>query len=204
MKNNYFKSGMTLVELLVAIAILSLGMVVFTMLSAKAWNYRGYALEQATATSLASRTITQMVHEIRTVRQADDGSYAIKETLDNSLTVYRDEDGDGSAERVHYFLDDDKLKKGVTKFNTASRTYANADETVKTLLEYVTNRDKHEPFFIYYDNGYPIDHTSAMTSNLPFDVRLIKIHLWINVKPIIAPENVNLESIAELRNLNEY
>lgn len=204
MKNNYFKSGMTLVELLVAIAILSLGMVAFTMLSAKAWSYRGYALEQATATSLASKTITQMVHEIRTVRQADDGSYAIKEAADDSLTVFRDEDGDGSAERVHYFLDNDKLKKGVTKFDNVSRTYPNADETVKTLLEYVTNKDKEVPFFFYYDNGYPIDHTTSMTSPLPYDVRLVKIHLWINVKPIVAPENVNLESIAELRNLNEY
>jgi hypothetical protein len=186
---------------------MSLGMVVFTMLSVKAWNYKGYALEQATATTAATKVITQMVHEIRTARQANDGSYAIKETEDNSLTIYRDEDLDGNAEKVHYFVDGDKLKKGVSKFNSG----AYGPEEVKILLKYVTNEDKNEPFFYYYGNGYPasnneyaVSSDGSMSSPLPFDVRLIRIHLWINVKPIVAPENVNLESIAELRNLNEY
>lgn len=200
MKFNNLRKGMTLVEVLVAIAIMSLGMAVLTMLSMKAWNYRGYALEQATATTMATKVINQMVHEIRTARQANDGSYAIKETEENSLIIYRDEDLDGNAERVHYFVDGGELKKGVARFIDGSY----GSEDVSVLLKYVTNEDKGEPFFYYYDNGYPVNHQTAMDSPLPFDVRLIRLHLWINVKPIVAPENVNLESIAELRNLNEY
>lgn len=196
-----FKKGMTLVELLVAIAILSLGMAAFTLLAAKAWNYKGYALEQATATSAASRTLTQIIHELRTVRQAEDGSYPIKETSSYSLTVFLDDDDDGLAERVHYFVENGMLKKGITKYVDGS--YDEDDETVKILLNYITNQDLNKPFFFYYDNDFPVATSEHMNTPVPYDVRLIRVHLWINIRPIVAPENVNLESFVELRNLNE-
>ena len=202
MKKHSIKKGMSLVELLVAITILSLGMVAFTLLSARAWNYKGYVLEQATATASASRVITQLVHELRAIRQGDDGSYPIKETEEYSMIVYRDEDGDGSAERVHYFVDnEEKLKKGVTKFVDGS--YAADDATVEVLLNYVTNLTTSKPFFSYYDNRFSILTEDAMSSPTAYDTRLVRLHLWINIRPIVAPENVNLESVVELRNLNE-
>lgn len=200
---NKFRKGMTLVELIVAIAILGLGMAAFTLLSVKAWVFKSYALEQVAATSSATKALNQVIHELRTVRQADDGSYAIKETDDSSLVVYRDEESDGSAERVHYFIEDGKLKKGITEFSIATGSYPVEDQTVKVLLNYVTNDDLTKKLFSYYSNGYPINPTVEMASPIPSDVRLIKIHLWVNIKPIVAPENVNFESVVELRNLNE-
>ncbi|EKD58251.1 MAG: hypothetical protein ACD_56C00165G0006 [uncultured bacterium] len=200
-KDSFFKKGMTLVELIVAIAILSLGMGVFTYLSIKAWSFKGYALEQATATTSATRVITQMVHEIRTVSQAQDGSYPVAEVSDYSLTVYLDDDNDGFTERVHYFLVGEELKKGVTKYISGS--YASEDGEIKTILNYVTNGGKPEPLFYYYGNNYPVGTGTHMDTPNAYDVRLIRIHLWLNIKPIVAPENVNLESFVELRNLNE-
>lgn len=201
MRTDYQK-GMTLVELLVAIAIMSLGMITFTVLSVKAWNYRGYTLEQVTSTASASHVLTKMVHEIRAARQADNGAYAIKEVQDNSLTVYIDVDNDGSAERVRYFIDsNEKLKRGVTEF--VGGVYSDSDEIIEVLLSYVTNITEGEKFFSYYDNSFPATSTAPMTTPNAYDVRLIRLHLWINIRPIVAPENVNLESIVELRNLNE-
>lgn len=202
MNKTYSKKGMTLVELLVAIAILSLGMIGFTLLAARTWSFKGYALEQATATAGASRALTQIVHELREVRQGDDGSYPIKEVDDNSLTVYRNEDDDIFAERVHYFVENGMLKKGITK--SSGGVYPSGDETVKVLLNYVTNVDVNKPLFFYYDNSFPASGVDEpMSQPTPYDVRLIRVHIWINIRPIVAPENVNLESFVELRNLNE-
>jgi prepilin-type N-terminal cleavage/methylation domain-containing protein len=202
MKKNYSKKGMSLVELLVAIVILSLGMIAFTLLAARAWSFKGYALEQATATAGASRRLTQIIHELRSVRQGDDGSYPIKETGDYSLTVYRDEDGDNLAERVHYFVEDGMLKKGVSE--SSGGIYPVGDQTIEVLLHYITNQDLTKPFFSYYNNDYPVNTSVPMALPTPYDVRLIRVHIWINIRPIVAPENVNLESFVELRNLNEF
>lgn len=201
MKKKYFKTGMSLVELLVAITILSLGMVGFTILVARTWSFKGYALEQATATAGASRVLTQIARELRVVSQGEDGSYPIKSLDDYALTVYLDMDNDGHTERVHYFVEDGMFKQGITKF--AAGAYPAGDETVNILLRYVTNQDLSKPFFSYYDNGYPTITTDPMTSLTPYDVRLIRVHIWINIRPVVAPDNVNLESFVELRNLNE-
>lgn len=193
---------MSLVEMLVAIAILSLGMAAFSILMMRAWSFKGYALEQAGATASSSRALTQLVHELRSVRQGADGSYPIKEIGQTSLTVYRDEDNDDVAERVHYFLEGEMLKKGVTKY--ANGAYSVGDETVETLLNYVTNIGLNERLFFYYNNEYPARTTEPLSAPNPYDVRLIRVHLWVNIKPIVAPENINLESFVELRNLNEF
>lgn len=195
------KKGMTLVELIVAVAILGLGMAAFTLLSMRAWNYKSYVLEQSTSTAAAQRVLSKMVNELRSVRQASDGSYAIKEIKNDSLTVYREEDTDGKAERVRYFIEDGKLKKGVTKF--IGGTYSDANETVEVLLNWVTNMDLSKPLFQYYDNRYPINEDDPMLNLIASDARLVRIHLWVNIRPIVAPENVNLESVVEFRNLNE-
>lgn len=196
------KKGMTVVEMLVAIFILTLIMTGFTVLANKTWKANGYVIEQATATAAATRTLNQVIHEIRSIRQGEGGVYPIKQVSDNSLTVYREEDTDGRAERVHYFIEDGKLKKGVTHFTGGA--YAANDETVKVLLNWVTNEDLSQPLFFYYNNDYPVDTTNnPMATPNPYDVRLIRVHIWINVRPIVAPEYVNLESFVELRNLNE-
>lgn len=197
------KKGMTLVEMLVAIVIFSLVMTGFSLLSLKAWQSNRSALEQAMATSTGSRALAKVIRDLREVKQGQDGAYPIKTVGVYDLTVFLDDDGDGDAERVHYFVEGEVLKKGVTDFIGGS--YAEEDEVVTVLLNYVTNRTLEKPLFFYYGNNYPEDSVgNPLVSPLAQDIKLIKVHLWVNIRPIVAPENINFESFVELRNLNEY
>ncbi|MEI7621176.1 MAG: prepilin-type N-terminal cleavage/methylation domain-containing protein [Candidatus Moraniibacteriota bacterium] len=200
------KKGMTLVEMLVALVIFVLGMLGFTMLASKSWKMNSFVMESGNATRKATQALNETVKSLRKARQADDGSFPIKAVAENSLTVYLDDDNDGKAERVHYYLDsaNQLFKKGVTEpSNTVPITYPTDDQVVTTVANYVVN-DASRPVFEYYNGDYPIDTTNnPLVAPTPSEVKLVKIHFWVNIKPLTAPENVNLESFAELRNLNE-
>jgi prepilin-type N-terminal cleavage/methylation domain-containing protein len=201
MNGKKYKKGMTIIEMLVAIGIFSIGMAGFTLLFMKTWQTNSFVIETGEIALQASRALTGTIKELRKVRQADNGDFAIK-TADNfDLTVYLDDDNDDVTERVHYFLDldADELKKGVSKPNS-SLVYPSNDQTTETLAQYVVNTEE-QPLFSYFGQIYP-----GNPLELPIifpDVRLVKIHLWVNIKPLSAPDNINLESFVEMRNLNE-
>ena len=199
------EKGMTLVETLVAIAIFVIGVAGFAMLASKGWKINSYVLEAGNASSKATRALNGTIKSLREIRQADDGSYPIKDLNSNSLTVYLDNDNDGKAERVHYYLDTatQTFKKGVTWSGGNPAIYPIGDQAVSVISDYVVNTTS-QPVFEYYNGDYPGDTTNnPLTNPVPADVKLVKVRLWVNIKPLTAPNNINLESFAEFRNLNE-
>ncbi|MGK2848789.1 MAG: type IV pilus modification PilV family protein [Minisyncoccota bacterium] len=198
--------AMTLVEVVVAIAIMLIAMEGFTLLFLRSWDTNKYILESGMAVTTASRVNNKIISELRRVRQADNGDYAIESGSDFDLIVYLDIDHDGVTERVHYFLDQatDQLKKGVTEpSNTVPISYSPTDDTVTVLTNYVVNDDTM-PLFTYYNKDYPGD---IINNPLPFplsvdQVYLIRVHLYVNINPVHAPDNINIESFVNLRNLN--
>ena len=79
------------------------------------------------------------------------------------------------------------------------------DQTTEVFVNYISNTNA-QPVFSYYNRDYPSDiiNNPLATPVSVENVRLIKIHLLVNIDPINAPNNVNVESFAELRNLNNY
>lgn len=192
---------------MVAIAILILIMGGFTMLASKSWKMKSFILESGQTSSLISKAIDILTDDLRKVRQADNGDYAIKSGDNFSLTVYLDEDKDGKTERVHYYLDGQILKKGITKPSAGMPpTYPSGDQRVQDIANYVMNTTS-QPIFYYYNKDYPGDTTNnplAVAPALAVDqVKLVRVHLWINIKPLTAPDNINFETFIDLRNLNE-
>jgi hypothetical protein len=73
------------------------------------------------------------------------------------------------------------------------------------MANFIVN-ENNNPVFFYYNKNYPGD-----TVNNPLatpigvgDVRLIRVHLLVNIDPVHAPNNINIESFADLRNLKTY
>lgn len=198
--------GMTLVELMVAIFIMLMAMEGFTLLFLRSWETNGFILETGLAASAASRAVNTAVSDLRKVRQGDNGDYPIESGDDFDLSAYIDIDGDGVTERVHYFLEDGQFKRGVREPSaTQPVTYAGGDGTVTVLASDIAN-ESTEPVFAYYNEDYPGD-----TVNNPLgtpiairDARLVKVRLVINIDPNNAPDDTNIESFAEFRNLNDY
>ncbi|MEI8344133.1 MAG: prepilin-type N-terminal cleavage/methylation domain-containing protein [Candidatus Moraniibacteriota bacterium] len=200
------KAGMTLVEMLIAMFIFLIGIAGLTMLASKSWGMNSFVIESGNATSKATSALNSVIKNLRKIRQADDGSYPVKEVGSNSLTVYLDDDntGDGKVERVRYYLDSatQTLKKGVTKSSGTPAFYP-AAETISVVANYVVNTPA-QPVFEYYNSDYPIDTiNNPLVNPAVADVKLVKVRLWVNIKPLTAPDNVNLESFVEFRNLND-
>lgn len=204
MKN---KKGMTLIDMMTAIVIFTMGIAGFTMLFRTSWSMNSYVLELGQATFTAERGLDLISQDLRKIKQADNSAYPIKSGGNFDLTVYSDIDNDGITEQVHYFLDDDQhLKRGSSKPNSSvPPIYPAGDDEVIVLADYVTNSKTGiiQPIFMYYDKNYDGSSAPLSIPIIKTDVRLVRIHLWVNIKPVKAPDNVNLESFVELRNLNE-
>ena len=199
------KKGITLIEVLVSLAIFTLGLHAAALIFVKIWKANSFILEEGEASMAASKVVNDTVKNLRKIQQADNGEYPIKSGNSFSLVAYSDIDNDDTVERVHYFLEDEKFKLGIAEPSGTPPVYPTNDQQIKTLASYVTNTNS-QPVFEYYNELYPGD-----LSNNPMavpvsvnNVRLVKVKLVVNIKPISAPDNINIESYAELRNLNDY
>ncbi len=197
--------GMTLVEMLISIAIVLIGMQGFAFLLLRSWDTNKFILEEGRASAAASHATEKVVSQLRSIRQGDDGDFPIESGSNFDLKVYLDIDKDGVTERVHYFLDltTDQLKVGIANpLATTPVTYPAGDDTVSVITNYVVNLNT-DPVFYYYNNDYPGDtvNNPLATPVTVQNVRLIRVHLLVNIDPVHAPNNVNIESFADLRNL---
>jgi len=174
------------VEMLVAITILVLIMGGLTALLSRGWKVRSFVMEEGDVTKIAAAGIDSL-------------------SSDFDLVVYLNDDDDDVVERAHYFLEDNQLKKGIRNPD-ANCVFASGDETETVVANYVMN-ESSQPIFRFYNQDYPGDIVNNPLSTSPSlavdQVRLIRVHLWINIKPLTAPDNVNFETFVNLRNLNE-
>lgn len=194
--------GMTLVEALVAISILVIGMNGLALLFLTSWRQNGFILELGVASAAASRATDAVASDIRKTRQADDGDYPVESGDDFDVILYIDIDDDDVTERVHYFLDNRQLKRGVTEPTAPPLpTYPSGDQTVTVLANDIDN-EASEPVFFYYSASAPT--TPLATPVDPGQVRIVGVRIFVNLYPNRAPEDVSIESVAELRNLNYY
>jgi type II secretory pathway pseudopilin PulG len=197
------KLGFTLLETIIVLGIfifVSSVVMTFIVLDLKAHRF---ALEQNEAIRHAQKGIQLMVKEIREASTGDNGDYPINSADDQTFIFYGDIDQDEAVERVRYFLDGTELKKGIIEPSGWPIEYSLADEVVKTISKYVRNGD--EPIFYYYNGDWPGDTiNNPMTTPADVDqIKLIKMHLKINFNPQIAPDDFELETYAQIRNLKD-
>ncbi len=200
--------GMTLLEVVVAIAIALIAMEGFTFLFLKTWDTNKFIIEEGLASAAASRATNKIVIQLRGVQQADNGDYPLESADDFDLEFYADVDDDGVVEKVHYYLDqpNDELKFGVSNpLATNPVTYPAGDSEVTTVTNFVVN-ESDNPIFYYYNDDYPGDTTNnpLTTPASVGNIQMVRVKLLINIDPVHAPNNVNIESFVDLRNLHDY
>ncbi len=206
---NFFrknKKAMSLIEAILAIGIFALGIQVFSLVFIKIWKANSFIVQEGEVSLVASRTISETVRNLRKIRQADDGSFPIKSGDAYNLTVFFDFDNDGTTERVHYFLENEEFKLGLTKPSETPIVYPAGDQEIRVLTSSVVNNLLGEPIFSYYNKNYPGD-LSNNPLPIPLDVsnaRLVRIHLFVNTNPNKNSDYVSIESMVEFRNINDY
>lgn len=208
MKKKYKKiKGLSLVEMIVAIGIVSMAAVGFSLLFTKSWQMNSYIFETGQDSFAASRAVGTLVNDLRRARQADNGDYLIKSASDMDLVVYIDIDNDNVTEKVHYYLDEDEdiLRMGISNpsGSGSSITYPSGDDAVSILASHVVNDSAH-PIFSYFGNNYFSNNTPfgvPVSSAEIVNIRIIKSSLWVDIRPYHSPDHITIESFAQLRNL---
>lgn len=196
------KRGMTLIELMVAIVIMSLVMTASPVLYMKILQSQRFVIEENTARSVASQGVSRVSKVLWKARQSDHGSFPITLAQKNEIIVYSNVDEDSQTERVHFYLTGNSLMMGVRNpdMNTSPPTYASGDEFATEITPYAINSSQDIPVFTYFDGN---NNELAYPANQGA-VRMVKIRLYINIEPMRQPESVNVEEIVSIRNLNEY
>ena len=211
-KNNYL--GMTIVEMMIAIAIFTIGITGFTQLFVNSWKNNHFVFEMGQTSATVSQGLSTIGDYIKRVRQGDNGAYPIILARDNELTVYCDYNKDGTTERLHFYKEAYtyngnsfyRIMMGIRiPSTTLPKTYASGDASVVTVINNIMN-DTSTPIFYYFDRNYA-GASGQLALSTPAnitDVRLVKVYLKINIDPNRAPDNIEMQSFNEMRNLNDY
>lgn len=208
------KRGVTFVETIVVIGIMSVVMIGSSLFFVRMWRTHQYTYEIAIASFVSQRGIQKAEQAIRAARPAENGAFAIVSANDHDIVFYMDYDEDGVAERVHYFIDDQKLKIGVREpdLSVTPPTYANGDATVQDAADYIVNEATGHATFTYFGESeifsYGDIEGEALATPVSTDdlgkIKMIKILLFVNPDPIKKPNNVRIETFVVIRNLADF
>lgn len=199
-----FSKGVTLVELIVAIAIFSIVSIAIGNFISDIYRNNSYASGSLQASQDGRSILRPMVNEIRTMTLGANGSYPIALAGTSTIIFYTDIDADGVTERVRYFLQNDELRKGVIEASGNPIGYTSGTESLSTLARAVRNSTTTN-LFEYYDSEYSGSSTTSALS-FPIDipsVRLIKIDLVLDADPNRSPTPRSYTTQVNIRNLKD-
>jgi type II secretory pathway pseudopilin PulG len=196
------QKGMTLVELMTISLILVLVSGVLSITILRTFYVNKYTIEQGINNSALQSSLRNLSKNIREARQSDSGAYLLKKAGDFDMVFYADLDNDGITEKAHYFLEDEYLKRGVSKPSGFPLEYPEGDEQVKTVAGGIINTAE-EPLFYYYNKDYPIDQeNNPLTTPASVEaVGLIKIFIRANITEEQAPNDMEIETFVKPRNI---
>ncbi len=193
--------GFTLMELLIAIGIFSLVITGSTWFVIHGLRYNNIIWEQLAVQNEGRRAVQNFVDDIRRSEESSLGAYSLAKTDEYEIIFYANIDEDNAKERIHYWLDNGTLKRGITNPTGNPLSYPTADENIVDISHSVVNYQKNVPLFLYFDENYTGagDYLEQPVTNI--DVRLVKIQLELEKDPNKTPVPLHVESLGQIRNL---
>jgi len=198
------RSGLTLIEILIAMAILILVVGVMVVFQRDFFSLNLFLEQSLSIQRDAEEVIREIIAELRTASQSNTGGYPLELTASTSLAFYADIDTDPLKERVHYFLDGTSLKKSVVKPAGQPITYSTstvAQETVMVVLRYMVTTDVPQ-IFSYY--GTFTDPGQAVPLSQPVNpsvIKLVAVDITVDEDPVRLPPPISVGSRVTIRNL---
>jgi len=202
MRKNIYKKGLTVIELLISVAILSLLTVTVSTFQRDVFSLNTNLQSSLNAQLEARHVLKVIVTELRKSSQSGTGSYPIELASSTGITFYSDINNNGSVEKVRYYLSGKTVRKGVITPTGNPSVYSAGSEVTTTLLNYVV-ASSTLPIFQYYTSAYA-GTTSPLTipPNIS-TIRLIKITAIIDTDPNRSPTPIIVTSLVSLRNLKD-
>lgn len=196
----HLESGMTFVEMIVAISIFTILSLAITATISNLYQTNSYALSQAEEIDNARRGMTQWNRDVKEMTTGEDGTYPLAVIGEHRLGYYSDTDQDDSVEYVEYILATTTLTKYTYNPTGSPATYDLSSADSEDILSlYVQNINLGTSTFRYFDNmGTELSSTSPI-----IDVRYISAQLIVNIDEIRNPGEFELRSSVAPRNLKD-
>lgn len=198
-KNN---RGFSLAELVIVAGILGLISLAVSTFGRDIFFLNSVLSSGMNAQLEAKQVMRAMVSEIREAAPSNLGSYPIASSTPSSIIFYSDTDNDGNKDRIRYFLDNGKLKKGRIIPSGSPSVYNEGNETISTLISDVVSSSTL-PLFQYFPSSYtgssgPLSYPINISS-----IRLVKITVIIERDPNRSPIPMTVTSQVSIRNLKD-
>lgn len=197
------KKGFTLIEVLVAVVILSLLGGALLSLQHIIGKNQTMVLKNYRSIDEANRHVAVFIREVRGARSGENAAYALDTVNDNEIVFYSDIDFNGEVEKVRYAVDSSRLIKGVIKPIGYPAIYPADQEEIVILTYNVRNQD--EPAFTYYNGDWPedIQNNPLPPAQRLSGTRTVGIYIRINPHPDNPEGDYVLESYGQIRMLKE-
>lgn len=195
------KSGFTLVETIIALAIFTLIISAVGAFQADIFKLNAVIQSGLSSQNDARKIIRPMVDEVRGASESNLGAYPLATTASSTFIFYTDLDNDSLKERVRYFLDGSDFKKGVIKPSGNPLVYDPNDEFITEVVHHVINTD----IFTYFDSSFDGTASSVALNQpvSPADVRLVTVELMVDDNPNKPPATVVVRTQMSMRNLKD-
>lgn len=195
------RSGLTFVELMIA-----MGLMAAIVLAVGIFTDNGFKLWRATRQKVdiedkVRNALLQMTKEIRELKPADTGAFAIESATNQQFVFFANVDTDIGTERVRYFYQNETIKRGVINPTGSPATYPAASEIVTTVVDHVLLVGD---VFDYYDQNYTGTQNPLTFPVDPKNIHLIAIHFQIDVDPVHSPGPTDVQTQITPRNLKDY
>ena len=191
--------GMTLVELLIALAIFVAVIVAVGAFEANVFIYQGEVSNSFQTAQNAQVILKTVLTGLREIEPGANGAYPLITTGSTSLSFFSDPDNDGTAEQMTYTLIGTTLYQTTIQPSGSPAVY-NGSPSTTTLLTNVRNGNT-TPVFQYFDTNYN-GTTSPLTQPVTATaVRLVKVNITLDMDPNRSPAPITYTVQANLRNL---
>ena len=201
-KSHYLRdrSGMTLIETLIVTALFTMLLVVILNFINAGIKLNGRALGSIANQRVARSALDKMNREIREAATGANNEYPLVTCGSLEITFFSDYDLDDVKERVRYFVQDQKLMRGIIEPTGSPLTYVADNEVVKTAFGDILN-DSSYVLFKYYNSSYAGTGSSLGSPVSCSVVRLVEIAFKVDTVIEMQPGAFYLTSKVQLRNL---
>lgn len=195
--NSRYSRGFTLTETVVVVALTAFILLALTAIIRYFYITNAYTLEQTQAVNSARTSLDHAMTDLRQASYGADGSYPILSAATSTVTFYADLDGNGTVDKVRYYLSGTTLYRGTTNSAGNPPSYAGQPELATLVVDNIRNGTS-TPLFTYFDaDGGALPPPVNIAS-----VASVQITVYTDVNPNRAPAIYMLSGSATLRNVH--
>jgi type II secretory pathway pseudopilin PulG len=197
------RSGFSVIEVLISAAVFTVLIFVVATLRTNVDTLSNLVSQKLQSRQDIDRAMEQMVTEIRSAAPSNQGAYPVEAATTSTLIFYSDVDSDGLFERIRYTVGTTTLDRGITKPSGTPLAYSSSSETVSTLVSNLTRTTSSNVFTYYGDDYTGTEDPLPPTSTLASAVRLVRVTLYVDVRPREAPRPAYVSQLISIRNLRD-